>query len=137
MGRWFKALVTHDGITSKLNNYASEELWFMDHDFLGPFDGTAAHKPGPPYYDNNPLLYSEDWATPHFVVHSDLDYRLPISEGIMLFNVLQTRAVPSRFLNFPDEGHLVTKKENRLVWHREVFKWINYYSGISNAPIPY
>lgn len=39
------------------------------------------------------------------VIHSDKDYRLPVSEGVALFNVLQERGVPSRFVNFPDESH--------------------------------
>ncbi|KAI2640114.1 dipeptidyl-peptidase V [Xylaria nigripes] len=136
MGRWFKALVTHDGSTSTLNQYASEELWFMNHDFNGPINETA-FRPGSPYYEWNPLLHVDAWATPHFVVHNSLDYRLPTSEGIMLFNLLQTRGVPSRLLNFPDENHWVLKEENSLVWHTEIFKWINYYSGVSGADSPY
>ncbi|OTA70584.1 alpha/beta-hydrolase [Hypoxylon sp. EC38] len=136
LGRRFKALVTHDGSTSTLNQYASEELWFMNHDFSGPFN-QSGFVPGSPYYDWNPLLYVENWATPHFVVHNSLDFRLPVSEGILLFNMLQTRGVPSKLLSFPDENHWVLNPENSLVWHTEIFKWINYYSGISNASSPY
>jgi dipeptidyl aminopeptidase/acylaminoacyl peptidase len=43
--------------------------------------------------------------TPQLIIHSDKDFRLPISEGLSLFNVLQMRGVPSRLLNFPDENH--------------------------------
>ncbi|KAL8420791.1 hypothetical protein RB594_003555 [Gaeumannomyces avenae] len=136
MGRWFKALVTHDGSTSTLNQYASDELWFMNHDFRGQFNETGL-KEGSPYYDWNPLLHVDKWATPHFVIHNDLDFRLPVSEGLLLFNMLQVKGVPSKFLNFPDENHWVLKPENSLVWHTEIFKWINYYSGISNATSPY
>jgi dipeptidyl aminopeptidase/acylaminoacyl peptidase len=57
------------------------------------------------YDEFNPLNYISEWATPHFVVHNELDYRLPVSEGLMLFNILQVRGVPSRFLSFPDENH--------------------------------
>ena len=74
---------------------------------------------------------------PHFVVHNDLDYRLPVSEGIMLFNMLQVKGVPSKFLNFPDENHWVLNRENSLVWHTEIYNWINYYSGLSDAASPY
>ncbi|KAI1091320.1 alpha/beta-hydrolase [Rostrohypoxylon terebratum] len=136
LGRRFKALVTHDGSTSTLNQYASEELWFMNHDFSGPFNQTG-FVPGSPYYEWNPLLYVDNWATPHFVVHNSMDFRLPVSEGILLFNMLQTKGVPSKLLNFPDENHWVLNQENSLVWHTEIFKWINYYSGISNASSPY
>lgn len=40
------------------------------------------------------------------VIHSECDYRLPISEGLAMFNVLQARGVPSKFLMFPDENHV-------------------------------
>lgn len=40
------------------------------------------------------------------VIHSELDYRLPISEGLAMFNVLQTRGVPSKLVMFPDENHV-------------------------------
>lgn len=53
----------------------------------------------------NPINFIHNWATPHFVVHNDLDFRLPVSEGLFLFNVLQEKGVPSKFLNFPDENH--------------------------------
>lgn len=57
------------------------------------------------YERYDPLAYAKEFQTPHFVVHSSKDYRLPVSEGVMLFNVLQERGVDSRFLNYPDEGH--------------------------------
>lgn len=39
------------------------------------------------------------------IIHSELDYRLPITEGLAAFNVLQERGVPSKLLVFPDENH--------------------------------
>lgn len=40
------------------------------------------------------------------IIHSELDYRLPVTEGLAAFNVLQSRGVPSRLLTFPDENHV-------------------------------
>ncbi|KAL8993485.1 MAG: hypothetical protein Q9188_007320 [Gyalolechia gomerana] len=134
MGRRFNALVTHDGVTNSLADYATEELWFINHDEGGIF--TSPNETST-YYRWNPIRFYENWQTPHFVVHNDLDYRLPVSEGIMLFNMLQVKGVPSKFLNFPDENHWVLDRENSLVWHREIYKWINYYSGLSGASSPY
>ena len=37
------------------------------------------------------------------VIHNELDYRLPISEGLAMFNVLQEKGIKSKFLTFPDE----------------------------------
>lgn len=44
------------------------------------------------------------------VIHSELDYRLPISEGLAMFNVLQARGVPSKLVMFPDENHVSVLK---------------------------
>ncbi|KIW08219.1 uncharacterized protein PV09_01147 [Verruconis gallopava] len=126
LGRKFKALVTHDGSTDTTAQYTTEELWFMQHDFNGTLWDNREN-----YERWNPINHIHNWATPQFVVHNTLDYRLPESEGIMLFNILQSRGVPSKFLSFPDENHWVLNRENSLVWHREIFKWINHYSGLS------
>src|SRR5207247_829715 len=34
---------------------------------------------------------------------------------------------PSKFLNFPDEGHWVLKPKNSAYWHQEVFAWLKKY----------
>ncbi|KAI1107780.1 dipeptidyl peptidase [Jackrogersella minutella] len=128
LGRKFKALVCHDGIFSTLNNWATEELFFPAHDL-----GGALWENHDGYSRWDPAAHVGEWATPQLVIHSELDYRLPISEGLAAFNALQTRDVPSRFLMFPDENHWVLKPENSLVWHREVLGWINKYTGLDTT----
>jgi len=44
-----------------------------------------------------------NWKTPMLIIHSDLDYRCLLSDGMAAFGVLQALGTPSRFLNFPDE----------------------------------
>ncbi|KAH7417552.1 dipeptidyl-peptidase-like protein V precursor [Cadophora sp. MPI-SDFR-AT-0126] len=126
LGRKFKALVTHDGVFCTLNQYASEELFFPLHDFGGTLWENRAG-----YEKWDPSAHTANWKTPHMIIHNELDYRLPIGEGLAPFNVLQTRGVESKFLTFPDENHWVLKPENSLVWHTEVLSWINHYSGIT------
>jgi dipeptidyl aminopeptidase/acylaminoacyl peptidase len=153
LGRKFKALVCHDGVFSTLNQWSSEELFFPIHDFEGTLYGNRAA-----YEKWDPARFVDEWATPQLIVHSELDYRLPITEGLAAFNVLQARKVPSKLLVFPDENHVrpptlstlagahrvcllgranilqwVLKPENSLVWHREVLGWINKYSGIEDG----
>ncbi|OTB08818.1 hypothetical protein M426DRAFT_316843 [Hypoxylon sp. CI-4A] len=128
LGRKFKALVCHDGIFSTLNNWATEELFFPLHDF-----GSAPWEDRDGYARWDPSAFVADWATPQLIIHSELDYRLPISEGLAAFNALQTRGVPSRILIFPDENHWVLKPENSLVWHKEVISWINKWTGLDTT----
>ncbi|PWY68629.1 dipeptidyl peptidase V [Aspergillus heteromorphus CBS 117.55] len=129
-GRKFKALVSHDGSFIGDAMIATDELWFIEHDFNGTFWTTRDN-----YHNWDPSGPGRvlQFSTPQLVIHSDKDYRVPVSEGIALFNVLQERGVPSRFLNFPDEDHWVTGQENSLVWHQQVLGWLNRYSGVEKS----
>lgn len=91
----------HDGVFSTLNQWSTEELFFPLHDFGGPL-----WEKREVYEKWDPATRLKNWSTPQLVIHNELDYRLPISEGLAMFNVLQARGVPSRFLMFPDENHV-------------------------------
>jgi dipeptidyl aminopeptidase/acylaminoacyl peptidase len=78
----------------------------------------------------DPARFIKNWTTPQLVIHSSLDYRLTVAEGLAAFNVLQMRGVESLFLNFPDENHFVLKHENSLVWHQTVINFINKFVGL-------
>ncbi|KAE9370095.1 dipeptidyl-peptidase-like protein V precursor [Stipitochalara longipes BDJ] len=125
LGRKFKVLVTHNGMFSTLNFYSTEELFCPNYEFGGTI---WENREG--YEKWDPAAHIKEWATPHLIIHSELDYRLSIGEGLAPFNVLQMKGIESRLLTFSDENHWVLKPENSLVWHKEVFRWINKYSGI-------
>jgi dipeptidyl aminopeptidase/acylaminoacyl peptidase len=125
LGRKFKALVCHDGVFSMTAQCASDEQYFPIHDLGGPLWRRQE------VWDKwDPSRFTENWSTPQLVIHSSLDYRLTVAEGLAAFNVLQMRGVKSLFLNFPDENHFVLKHENSLVWHQTVINFINQFTGL-------
>lgn len=121
----FKALVCHDGVFSMAGQLASEEQYFPMHDFGGPY---YSHPQNYTKYD--PARFANNWKTPMLVIHSDLDYRLTVSEGLSAFNVCQGKGIESRFLTFSDEGHWVLREENSLVWWLVVLNWCNRFVGL-------
>ncbi|KAI1429636.1 dipeptidyl-peptidase-like protein V precursor [Xylaria sp. FL1777] len=129
-GREFKALVTHDGKVNLVSSYATDELWFIEHDQNGTIWNDRGN-----YEIWDPLSRARNFKTPHFIIHSDGDYRASIAEGLQNFNVLQRLGVPSRFLHFPDETHWVTERHNSLLWHRGIFNWIRYWVGLDKELI--
>jgi dipeptidyl aminopeptidase/acylaminoacyl peptidase len=131
LGARFKALVCHAGYFSTVSGLpATEEQFFVMHDFGGPLSNLSARE----VYDRwDPARYTANWATPTLVVHNGMDYRVPISEGLATFNVLQSRGVESRFLTFPDEGHDMAGEENSRVWHAVVLNWCNRFVGLPPA----
>jgi dipeptidyl aminopeptidase/acylaminoacyl peptidase len=119
----FKALASHDGVYNLTSMYGvTEELWFPEWEFHGnPWDN-------PELYEKwSPHLYVKNFKTPTLVIHSELDYRVPIDQGLQLFTALQRRGVPSKLLYFPDEGHWVLKPRNSRLWYETVIGWFDQY----------
>lgn len=75
------------------------------------------------------LLKNWKHGPPTLFIHSDKDYRCPITDGLAAFKTLRCQGVQARFLNFPDENHFVQKPENALVWHKTVFEWMERWVG--------
>ncbi len=124
----FKALVSHAGIFNSVSMYATEELWFQEWEFKGtPWDNPEL------YQKWSPHLHAKNFKTPTLVVHGELDYRVPIGEGIQLFSTLQRRGVPSKFLYYPDEGHWILKPQNSELWYKTVLDWFDQWLKPSGA----
>jgi dipeptidyl aminopeptidase/acylaminoacyl peptidase len=125
-GNWperFDCLVNHDGVfEQRMMYYATEELWFPEWENGGPY---YANPEG--YEKFNPANHVDQWQTPMFVIHGQLDYRVPVTQGIGAFTALQRRGVPSKFLYFPDENHWVLKPHNSVQWHDAVNEWLHQY----------
>jgi dipeptidyl aminopeptidase/acylaminoacyl peptidase len=123
----FRALVSHAGVFDLEHMYgATEELWFTEWEFGGPYWDKKAMETQ--YRVWSPHLFASRFRTPMLVVHGQLDYRVPYTEGIALFTALQRQSVPSRLLVFPDEGHWITKPQNAKLWWKEVLGWLTRYS---------
>lgn len=126
-GNWsepFKCLVNHDGIfDSRAMAYSTEELWFEEWEHGGtPYDVPRN------YEKFNPARFVSKWSTPMLVIHGQLDYRVPDTQGISTFTALQRRGIPSRLLYFPDENHWVLKPANSVQWHKEVLRWLDEWT---------
>jgi dipeptidyl aminopeptidase/acylaminoacyl peptidase len=126
-GQWpdaFRCLVNHDGILDqRMMYYATEELWFPEWEQGGPY------WQNPEGYEKfNPVNYVERWKTPMLVVHSALDFRIPVTQGLATFTALQRRGIPSKLLVFPDENHWVLKPGNSILWHQTVLDWLDRWT---------
>src|SRR3989454_780331 len=119
----FKTLVAHDGLFNPVNMAGTtEELWFVDWEFGGtPYANRAL------YEKWSPLNFVQNWKTPILIVHSQLDYRVDLSEGYQAFTAAKLQGVPAKCLYFPDEGHWVLRPRNRRLWWETVLDWIDQY----------
>ena len=122
----FKALFTHAGVYNLENMYgATEEVWFSEWEYGGPYWNKTAMDSV--YRRWSPHLFAANFHRPHLVVVGELDYRVPYTEGLSLFTALQRQGVPSRLIDFPDEGHWIGKPQNQRLWWSEVLGWFTKY----------
>ena len=127
-GNWqqpWKCIVAHDGVfDNRMMGYATEELWFSEWENGGtPWSNPQG------YEAFNPILHVKDWSVPMLVIHNQLDYRIPVEQGIAAFTALQRKGIESKFLYFPDENHWVLKPQNSVMWHDTVNAWLKDHIG--------
>ncbi|MEW5798396.1 MAG: S9 family peptidase [Bacteroidota bacterium] len=117
----FKTLVCHDGVYNFHSMYGTtEEVWFDEWEHGIPWETKDLDK-------FSPHAYAKNFKTPTLIIHNELDFRVPPTEGMQLFTALQRKGIRSKFLYFPDEGHWVLKPGNSELWHKTVFEWLAEY----------
>lgn len=120
----FKAFVSHAGVYDLRSMVGeTEELWFPLWEFRGmPWDDPEI------YQKWSPSFHVKEFSTPMLVLHGELDYRVPVGQGMQLFTALQVRKVPSKMVLFPDEGHWILKPQNSLVWYNQFLQWVGEWT---------
>jgi dipeptidyl aminopeptidase/acylaminoacyl peptidase len=117
----FKCIVNHDGVYNLDSMYGTtEEVWFDEWEHGKPWETRDQGK-------FSPHKYAANFKTPMLIIHNDQDFRVPVSEGMQVFTVLQRKGIRSKLLMFPDEGHWVLKPQNSEFWHRTIFDWLADY----------
>jgi dipeptidyl aminopeptidase/acylaminoacyl peptidase len=72
----------------------------------------------------SPLNRVDDIRAPLFVIHGANDPRVPLSEAEQIVEALSKRDVPCQLLVYPDEGHGLAKRINRLDAYPQAFAFL-------------
>ncbi|SEM34631.1 S9 family peptidase [Streptacidiphilus jiangxiensis] len=118
----FKAIVTHASLWN-LESFGgtTDAAFFWRRHFGDPLTRPERH------LDSSPHRAAAQIRTPMLVVHGDKDYRVPIGEGLALWNELARFEIPAKFLYFPDEGHWILKPNNAKVWYSTVLAFLAHH----------
>jgi dipeptidyl aminopeptidase/acylaminoacyl peptidase len=134
-GNWpdgFRCLVNHAGVfDTRAMGYMTEELWFTEWEF-----GSTVHDDPTLYEKWNPANHVSKWKTPMLVIHGELDFRVPYTQGIAAFTAAQRRGIPSEYLHFADENHWILKPHNSIQWHDAVKTWLKRWTAPGAATSP-
>jgi dipeptidyl aminopeptidase/acylaminoacyl peptidase len=121
----FKAIISHAGVYDQTSMYATEELWFAEHDMQGtPWSNPESYKKWSASTFAAELV---KYKTPTLVIAGENDFRVPYTQSLEFFNTLQREGVPSKLVIFPDEGHWVLKPQNSQFWYKTFLDWLAIY----------
>jgi len=125
----FKAAVTQRSISNQLSFWGTSDIgpWF-NKDYIGAgkdlWDGFDK------YWNMSPLKYAKNIRTPLLIIHSEEDYRCPVSEAYQLFYALKMNDIPTKLVLFPKENHDLSrsgKPRHREARLREIAEWFKKY----------
>ena len=121
----FKAAVTQRSLSNLLSFYGTtDHQSFMEFEFGLPWENQEK------YLKHSPISYLQNIQTPLLIIHSELDFRVPISQAEELYLGLKRRNVETELVRYPDEGHELSRSGQPL--HRvdrlnRIVDWFDRY----------
>ena len=121
----FKAAATQRSISNQLSFWGTSDIgpWF-NGDYIGAgadlWDGFEK------YWNMSPLKYAKKIKTPLLIIHSEEDYRCPVSEAYQLFYALKMNGTETKLILFPGENHDLSrngKPKHRIARLNEIAQW--------------
>jgi dipeptidyl aminopeptidase/acylaminoacyl peptidase len=111
---------------------SSDAQGLTDYEFFGPpWERDSLYT----FY--SPMTYAERIRTPMLIVHSEEDFRVPITDAEQLFVMLRTRGIPSELVRYPRSFHGLSRTGppwllvDRL---ERIRTWFAHWIGSGEAP---
>lgn len=120
----FKCLVSMMGIYDlKEFKDETEELWFPNWDLKRD-----------DYEKMSPSKYEDNFKTPTLIITGEKDYRIPYTQSLRYFTVLQNKGIDSRLIIFKNDGHWPSYIKSMPLYYNSHLEWFNKYLGGEKAP---
>ncbi len=120
----FAALVNHAGVYNIMGQFASDMTYHRVAAYNGaPWDGLDRLNRW------NPAMFAENFKTPMLIIHGELDYRVPVTQGLEVYGIYKGMGLDARLVYFPDENHWILSAQNSIFWYEELHNWFERYLG--------
>lgn len=119
----FKAVSVGAGISDWVTYYVNTDIHPFTRIYLGatPWDDEEI------YRKTSPMTYINNAKTPTLIQHGEFDKRVPIPNAFKLYQGLQDKGVPVRFIVYKGFGHGISKPKEQLGCLKHNFDWFNEY----------
>lgn len=120
----YAALINHAGVYNLKGQFASDTTEHRVHAYGGaPWDGLDH------MLQWSPSMNAANFKTPMLIIHGELDYRVPVTQGFEVYGVYKGMGLDARLVYFPDENHWILKPNNSVFWFNEFHNWLDRYLG--------
>lgn len=79
------------------------------------------------YAVNSPINTVDNITAPMFFQHGVNDPRDPVTESDSMVKALRKKNIPVTYLRFNDEGHSISKLENRVIFYRKLAAFLEQH----------
>lgn len=129
----FRCGVAARGVYNLISHHSTSDAHeLIEHEFNG-FPWELAEE----LWDHSPLAHAHKIEAPLLLLHSELDFRVPISEAEQLFSFLRRQKKVVELVRYPREGHELTRAgepEHRADHMRRTLEWFDRYLKVGQEP---
>jgi dipeptidyl aminopeptidase/acylaminoacyl peptidase len=120
----YRCLVSHAGLSSMDMQWRTSDIVYSREAGMGG----PSWKDIPLWREQDPMQFVDNFKTPALVTFGELDYRVPINNGLEYWSMLKRQRIESRLIVFPDENHWILKGENSRLFYRELDAWLRKHT---------
>ncbi len=125
----FQVACTQRCLTEMISAMYTDDIFFASSEQT--FGGDFWDDPDI-FWNLSPMKYVNDITAPLLIIHSEEDYRCPISQAEMMFNALIVRGIETEMVRFAGESHGLSrsgKPKNRLKRLEYITEWFERHIG--------
>ncbi|MBI9043793.1 MAG: prolyl oligopeptidase family serine peptidase [Anaerolineaceae bacterium] len=121
----FKAAVSQRGVYDEFNMFGSGDIpesveWY--------FNGVPRPETMMEVWDHSPAAHAANVTTPLMILHSELDFRVPISQAETFFAYLRRQGNRNAVMvRYPDEGHELSRSGHPLHRVDRLYKIMSWF----------
>jgi dipeptidyl aminopeptidase/acylaminoacyl peptidase len=118
----FACLVNHAGVYDLHLQFASDYGANRPYQYGGsPWENLERLN------SQNPSQFAHNFKSPMLVIHGELDYRVPVAHGFLVYGIYKSMGLDARLVYYPDENHWILSPQNSIYWYEELHNWLERY----------
>lgn len=118
----FKTAISENGVSNWISQASTSDVGY---NYVQHYSGDPLYQ-ADQAWNLSPLKYAKEVKIPVLFIHSDQDYRCPVSEGLQMYSLVKRLGNPTEFVLFHGENHSFSREgrpKNRLKRHQIIAKW--------------